>query len=1187
MKKLKDTTNGLPPEAPRECPNCHTPVRAGSKFCYNCRQRLDDETTIRETPGADAKGKITNPLSALPDDVPTDPPSIAQGAALLPPGPVAALLARPQSTRSLVALCLDLGMALLQRQEYVKAAAVLQATIDVPEQPSEIGDILFSLAYSYERGGNAEKAFRSYLEALLHASDQVETIIPHLHELLSPEIALFQGKWIINEWQPRIKTSTTIPVALVHIVLFIGRIHLFTVHYGKALQCFEEAKQIDANVARSIANELLQPDKLPPALADNEHDGNIPYQLARFYYTLGNGELASQHLHLALKRGLTETRESASVLKEAYQLKVTLLEQEASRKHDGDQGQMVSDLYEAAEEAGGQNELEVAIPLLERAIALNPQFVQAHWALAEYLRQYSAGDMASAKVLIEKSLSAWERAYELQPVDASTSWVYMTRAFMNEQFALFAKEQVQMLRWEALAYMERCMLYPADALAYAYLGRYYFNVGLSANALQATERAVILDPEGQTALDERRLALESVGNYADAETIIDKLLAIVPADANKDIRAVKADMAFKRGRYQEGAELFSPLIERFPNEVWYRSRRARCYLWQGKPDLAMQDFRWIWEHNNPSNSLNQVYYGWAAYRLGEVDAALAIFQKMALPLGMGPGEQMNCIGQCYLSQQKFELAKDMLSSSVGATTNCLDLDYMLVDLDELLQFFPSQVADERAHEVIAHIKEKIEGRKAELEQLPTAEEELRKVLAQSELTEQTNGWSWIAAQAGLAQLLEEKDEWIEVAKIYLQLREKEGERFPDLRSIQNVIEPLQNGIDYYMRTETSDELFEDIVELMGPLLDLLTTDLPTQARANSQLGYIHFMTDELEAMNTFIAAIQAYRDCGYPNPGSALGADCLPMLYNATRYWALSDAWKALTEKPEVNEPLRSDLEDARAALASYLDTQFQFAEPEPEDTPALHIDLSITNRLLPEDGKLDWEPILTYLDQLRLRYQKEMGIYLPDIVVQYKDLGEDDKKIDYAIALNDKELFAESIPLGMRYSPISPADLQVAGVSPDALVAMLHPLTGAPGCWVASTAWEQMSELNLEIWPDEILFMVYRLDAVMRTRLADIMGVDEADRLVSEWKQNELLAPLIASALPDEHTQFRFARVLRALVQEQVPLTDVTSILTAIQGPGLRNDDLNSVVRQVQLALKKHLPGDTPPETKESDVHA
>ncbi len=1175
MKSLKDTTDDLSPEAKRECPNCHVLVRVGSKFCYNCRQRLDDETTTSGPLSSAVKDKTTIPLPASPDAVPADTPSVPQEASHPPLGPVAAVLARQQNTRSLAELYFDLGVVLLRLQEYTRATEVLQNAVDAQGTTSELGNILFCLAYAYEQEGNPDGAFRSYLDALLHVPDQIETVMPHLHELLSPQIALLQSKWIVNEWEPRIKNSTSAPLALIHITLFVGRIDLFTASYVKAQKCFEEATQIDADAARAIANELLTPNKLPPALANYEHDGNMSYWLARLYHAIGNAELALQHLNHALTLGLMETQEPTSVLTEAYQLKAELLEQEASRRHDGNQEQIALALYEAAEEPYSQGEYLLSMLLLRRAIALNPQYVHSYWSLAESLRQYSWENVTSAREPIDESLSVWKQAYQLQPIDVDTSWVYITRALINEQLARFSKEQILILSWEAVAYMERSMLYPADAITYAYLGHCYRNVGLDANALQATEKAVSLDPNAPVALNEREIALSNLGSYAEAETVIDQWLAISPGDVNA--LGEKANIVFNRGRYQEGAALFSTLIEKFPNEVWYHSRRARCYLWQGELDLAMQDYRWVWEHNDPSNHINQIYYGWAAYRLGEIDAALEIFQQMPVMPGWDPGLLSSCIGQCYLSQGKFVLAEELLSRSVELSTNRRQLDDILTDLQELLQFFPSQLTDARTHGIIERIKEKIDRRKAELEQLPSAEDELRAVLAQSELTEKTSGWSWIAAQAGLARLLSEKDEWIEVAKIYLLLREKERDRFPDIRSIQNVVDPLQNALDYYFSTEPSDELLDElldeIVDLMEPLFDLLTDDLPRQARVYSQLGYISFVTDDPEAMNFFTESIRLYRDSGYPNPGTALGAACSPMLYDAVRYWALDDAWKALAEKPETDEQLRSDLAEARTSLAAFLDYKYQLAELEPEETQALLIALDITDRLLPKDGPPNWDPITTYLNQSRQRLHDEMGIYLPDISISYTDVGEE---TDYIVLLNDVPLLAGNIQPGMHYSPISPTDLQAAGVSPDALVAMPHPLTGAPGCWVAPSAWEYMSNQNLELWSDELLYMTYNLEAVMRTHLADIIGIDEVQQLLSEWKQNELVAPLLTSALPDERTQFYFARILRALVQEQVPLTDMASILTAVQGPDLSDSNLSRAVRSVRLALKRQLPGNT-----------
>jgi len=113
------------------------------------------------------------------------------------------------------------------------------------------------------------------------------------------------------------------------------------------------------------------------------------------------------------------------------------------------------------------------------------------------------------------------------------------------------------------------------------------------------------------------------------------------------------------------------------------------------------------------------------------------------------------------------------------------------------------------------------------------------------------------------------------------------------------------------------------------------------------------------------------------------------------------------------------------------------------------------------------------------------------------------------------------------------------------------------------------------------LVYIVQHLESVLRSNLANFMGLQETETLLENWAQEEQGAALIAVALPDPASRpasrLRFARVLRALVAEGTPITEWQRILETVHAAGLSGDDINPVVHAVRRALQAQLPGNAP----------
>jgi flagellar biosynthesis component FlhA len=116
----------------------------------------------------------------------------------------------------------------------------------------------------------------------------------------------------------------------------------------------------------------------------------------------------------------------------------------------------------------------------------------------------------------------------------------------------------------------------------------------------------------------------------------------------------------------------------------------------------------------------------------------------------------------------------------------------------------------------------------------------------------------------------------------------------------------------------------------------------------------------------------------------------------------------------------------------------------------------------------------------------------------------------------------------------------------------------------------------DIACWEEPLVFVVGHLEAVLRQNLANFLGIQEVENMLQNWGKSEEDAALIQQALPDEAARHRFARLLRALVREQVPITSWKKILISAQDSGL--DNLANAIRAARLRLKSELPGNAPP---------
>jgi tetratricopeptide (TPR) repeat protein len=934
--------------------------------------------------------------------------------------------------------------------------------------------------------------------------------------------------------------------------------------------------QIDARQGRRLLERYAEragpvaitPQTLPSALEARKADGNAQYFIAELYRAVGYPDQALKALEQALHLGFgpaPQYREAP-----AQQLKGELLEKSGQKD-------LAADFYyEAGRRFLWRGDYNTAIEQLRRAADLKPKHSAAYWYWADALRMLSYQTslrLEERKAAIEESAEVWDKSAELGFPDRDNSWAYTVRACISEQLAsLLATDLKQQQRrwWEGVAFLERALLvYEADADTWASLGRYHRFLSNQMNALRAAARAWELNPENLTVQEERAATLANVGELKAAEEAIDKRRAATP---NVWADGVKAYILSAKGQYGEALELIGGAIDAEPENIWILDLRARCFRMLGDFKRAELDYRKIWGRYDEEIFDSQIIFGMAAYHLGNLEQAIKIFSDFP-----GGDDEITAnwyLGASYLTQNKLPDADRHLARSAALAKSAREVDDLLREdlpgLQASSEGWPHKV---QVREILERTRQRLEVRKVSLASERPPEGELLEALDGLALKGELQSWSWISVYAGLGRLHTTAERYDQAAVAYRMLL-KYRQMIPEVGiGTQRVAAGFEAVGDRLLR---SSELTAAIQQYRNGL-DILSDDGPEgmaeQASLRGRLGLALFLQSDLgNARSEFGQLLRIHRQLGSEHPGEVLGEICRRLLNDPKQYWALEHEWNTYASAVNKDEDLHSDLVAARNSLTAFVVDWLERpvnSNSESQIPVVTPVVMEIGAGLIPADTSENWSLFKTYIPEMRARFENQMGVRVPGVRVRGNNLLPSDR---YALLLDEHFVVGGNTYLQMRYSPAALSALLALGVPETALRSSSDPLTGQRGYWVPQECWGLIRGHNLDLWEEPLVFVVRHLEAVLRRNLADFLGVQEVENMLEVWGESEEGSALIKKVLPDERTRLRFARVLRTLVREQVPITEWKEIVASAQASGLEN--LEGAVRAARIRLKEHLPG-------------
>jgi tetratricopeptide (TPR) repeat protein len=744
---------------------------------------------------------------------------------------------RPPSRKtSLRALYVRLARGLGDRGRPAEAIPLLQQAL-LEESSGDAPDwrIHLDLATCLEAAGRPADAFRACLDAVLSGPERCDSLMPRLHALLRNGAAEQYGDWTVGEWARAVAASN--PDAGPEVELLLGRVELFRGSYDAAVAHFEAACRARGGQQPAGAGRVLAPASLPDALRREPVTGSSHLVLARVNHALGRHSEALAEVQAALETGITADEPNPEA--PALRLRALLLQATGASDEAADA------FYEAGCAFTMRAEFDTAVELLSRSLELRDDFPPAMWWLADSLRVLANRGEVPVwdREKLDRARSLWDRATAAQAPDEDFAWAHLARARIAEGLATFSDYQPDGL-WDAALFVERCLLLDqSNASALADLGRFHRSFGHLALALRVTEQAVDLDPGNVSVLEERGAALWEAGDEAAIE-VLEAYGRAQPESAYWSA-AMIGQLLGILGRPDAGLEHVEQATAMRPTDPWVREVRAQVYRLAGQVDKARAESEWIWQATGTEGPLaapdHLRFRGWAAYQLGRLDEAEAIYARLIEdPSTDGFDKRVN-LAYCALKRERVEEADRAFKASLLKLTSYREILDAQADLADIERAASS---DSPVRAAVRRYRATLRRRSRPIRHHSTDESaparELRVVL-RAAANDGPATPRWLAAAAEVARLNAHDSNWADAVSAYETLARRDLQHEP--RRIPEATRGLVASLHQLSSARRDAGDVDAVVRAQGRLEELGET---VRARALVEIALAHEARGEID-----------------------------------------------------------------------------------------------------------------------------------------------------------------------------------------------------------------------------------------------------------------------------------------------------------------------------------------------------
>ncbi|MEW6338430.1 MAG: tetratricopeptide repeat protein [Acidobacteriota bacterium] len=208
-----------------------------------------------------------------------------------------------------------------------------------------------------------------------------------------------------------------------------------------------------------------------------------------------------------------------------------------------------------------------AVPLFEKAIALDPDFALAH------LSRSTTAPKTSDR------LEALRRAVELadRVSEPERHLIFATEASFN------GLPEIERTHLEALV-----SAFPSDARILTAMGHFYFQRQEWSEAIGTYRRAIATAPDYPPPYNMLGYALKYSGEWDDAEAVLRKYAQLIPDEPNP--HDSYAELLMNRGKFDEAIRTYSRALDLDPNFAPSYIGIGIASLFLERPDQARESF---------------------------------------------------------------------------------------------------------------------------------------------------------------------------------------------------------------------------------------------------------------------------------------------------------------------------------------------------------------------------------------------------------------------------------------------------------------------------------------------------------------------------------------------------------------------------------------------------------------------
>ncbi|MFN7928240.1 MAG: type III secretion system export apparatus subunit SctV [Blastocatellia bacterium] len=265
--------------------------------------------------------------------------------------------------------------------------------------------------------------------------------------------------------------------------------------------------------------------------------------------------------------------------------------------------------------------------------------------------------------------------------------------------------------------------------------------------------------------------------------------------------------------------------------------------------------------------------------------------------------------------------------------------------------------------------------------------------------------------------------------------------------------------------------------------------------------------------------------------------------------------WLFQKQKREAEQAL------AAAGDAPLVATAFDDVRPSYTVPIAAAVSLPLASLIDPETAA--GQRLRQSLVRLRTSLYYDLGVLLPQVFVSASPPV---APYEYFIAVKEIPVGKGRIRPDHLFINDAAENIRVFGIEGEEVV---NPADLRPGAWIPVDQREIAEVAGLKIWePDEILTL--HLSRLLKRHAHEFIGIQEAQSYLDFAAQG--LPKLVEEVVPKTITIHQFTEVLQRLVQEEISIRDIKTILEALSEWGRIEKDPVMLTEYVRSSLKRYV---------------